>query len=395
MTPQSLADGNRLQRWYWRWAERHYARFDAPTREQAMAIDLFLYSRRGIAFWLGLLCALVGSAAGLTMAGVPALLAVTGSLLVWGVLPLMGMTAWIAPGAFVRRHALGKTLVVTGALALLGGLMGFIVGHMARHGGLDPALLGHELVAKFFVLAPAVLAVGLGIVAVLFTLATVRKQVLEGQLARVQMQRERDAAARQAAEAQLKLLQGQIQPHFIFNTLSALQHWVDTGDARAGALLRSLTAFLRGSTALLDREEVTLAEEAAMVGHYLAIMRARLGERLTSTVRVAPELDGQRIPPGLLLTLVENAVEHGVGPALAGAHVRIEAEPAAQGWVLRVADDGAGLAAGWHEGVGLANSRQRLAHRFGSAARLELRPLQPGAEAVLTLPWDAAPRGPA
>jgi hypothetical protein len=395
MSTHPLADGNRVQRWYWRWAQSHYARFDAQTREQALAIDSFLYSRRGLGFWFGIVCAMVGTSVGLTMAGVPALLAVTGSLFIWGVLPLIGMTAWIAPGAFVRRHALGKTLVVTGVLAMLGGLLGFIVGHMARHDGLDLALLGRELVAKFFVLAPTVLAVGLGIVAVLFTLATVRKQVLEGQLERMQMQRERDAAARQAAEAQLKLLQGQIQPHFIFNTLSALQHWVDTGDARAGALLRSLTAFLRGSTALLDRAEVPLADEATMVGHYLAIMRARLGGRLDCTIAIAPEVAGQRIPPGLLLTLVENAVEHGVSPALAGAHVRIEAAPAAQGWTLRVADDGAGLAAGWHEGVGLANSRQRLAHRYGSAAQLALRPLQPGAEAVLTLPWDAAPHIPA
>jgi LytS/YehU family sensor histidine kinase len=231
-------------------------------------------------------------------------------------------------------------------------------------------------------------------VAVLYGVASVRKQVLQNQLERVTLQRERDAAARQVAEAQLKLLQGQIQPHFIFNTLSALQHWVDTGDARAGELLRSLTAFLRGSTELLDREDVTVAEEAAMVGHYLAIMRARLGERLVSSIHIAPEAAEQRIPPGILLTLVENAIEHGVTPALTGAHVRIDAAPADQGWTLRVADDGVGLASGWRDGVGLANSRQRLMHRFGSAARLELQPLQPGAEAILHLPWDHGHGGP-
>lgn len=131
-----------------------------------------------------------------------------------------------------------------------------------------------------------------------------------------------------------------------------------------------------------------------MVGHYLAIMRARLGERLASSIRIAPEVAAQRLPPGLLLTLVENAVEHGVSPALAGATVRIEAAAAADaaaGWTLRVADNGVGLAAGWREGVGLANSRQRLAHHFGGAARLELRPLQPGAEAVLSMPWNDGP----
>jgi sensor histidine kinase YesM len=393
MTLHSLADGNWLQRRYWRWAERHYHRFDAQAREQAIAIDLFLYSRRGIAFWLALLCAIVGTSAGLTMAGMPALLAVAASLLIWVVLPLMGMAAWIAPGAFIRRHTLQRSLGLAAVFASLGGLLGFVVGHISRHGRFDLALLGSELAAKFLVLAPAVLVVGIGMVGVLYGVASVRKQVLQNQLERVTLQRERDAAARQVAEAQLKLLQGQIQPHFIFNTLSALQHWVDTGDVRAGALLRSLTAFLRGSTELLDRTDVTLADEAVMVGHYLAIMRARLGERLTSTIDIAPEVAAQRMPPGILLTLVENAVEHGAAPALAGGHVHIDAAPASQGWTLRVADDGAGLAPGWREGVGLANSRQRLVHHYGSAARLELRPLNPGVEAVLLLPWQPDHRG--
>jgi LytS/YehU family sensor histidine kinase len=185
-------------------------------------------------------------------------------------------------------------------------------------------------------------------------------------------------------------LRGQIQPHFIFNTLSALQHWVDTGDVRAPALLRSLTAFLRGSTELLGRGETTLQEEVSMVGHYLAIQHARLGERLAHSIDIAPPVANEKLPPGLLLTLVENAVEHGISPSLGGGTVRVSAEATADGWRVCVRDDGAGLVAGWREGVGLANCRQRLHHHFGARAALQLTPQRPGAEACVSVERAAA-----
>ena len=180
-------------------------------------------------------------------------------------------------------------------------------------------------------------------------------------------------------------MQGQIQPHFIFNTLSAVQHWVDSGDARAGPLLRSLTAFLRGSTELLSRDTVRLGDELAMVGHYLDIMQARLGDRLDRKLTIDAQLNDQQLPPGLLLTLVENAVEHGISAALNGGCVSVAAQAQPGGWCVVVHDDGAGLPAGWTEGVGLANSRQRLAHHFGARAQLAVRATQPGTEARITI----------
>jgi LytS/YehU family sensor histidine kinase len=185
-------------------------------------------------------------------------------------------------------------------------------------------------------------------------------------------------------------LQGQIQPHFIFNTLSALQHWVDTGDARAPALLRSLTAFLRGSTELLARDETTLADEAAMVGHYLAIQQARLGARLASSVQVDPALNTTPLPPGLLLTLVENAVEHGVTPALGGGALRLSAERDGAHARIEVLNTGAPLAPGWREGVGLANCRARVAHRWRERASLVLASEAQGTRATLRVPLEEA-----
>ena len=170
---------------------------------------------------------------------------------------------------------------------------------------------------------------------------------------------------------------------------------VDQGDPRAAPLLRALTSFLRGSTEMLGRERTTLGEEATMVGHYLAIMQARLGQRLRSQVEVPAALGTTELPPGLLLTLVENAVEHGIEPALAGGTVSVVAEldePMASVRV-RVRDDGLGLPQSFQEGVGLANCRQRLVHHFGTAARLDVLAREPGTEAVLS--WPAPPAPPA
>jgi LytS/YehU family sensor histidine kinase len=224
--------------------------------------------------------------------------------------------------------------------------------------------------------------------ALLWGVAQIRRSQAQHQLEQARVVQAQDTLARQMAEARLKLLQAQIQPHFIFNTLAALQHWVDTSDARAAPLLRSLTGFLRGSTELMARDEVALAEELGLVRHYLAIMQARLGERLQTEMSSTPEADGWNLPPGLLLTLVENALEHGVGPALQAVRVHVAAAVQDGHLTVTVQDTGPGLSPGWQEGVGLANARERLQHRFGDQARLRVEAAEPGVRATLTV--DAA-----
>ena len=382
--PRPLAEGNRLQRAYARWAGPHYELMAPEVREQAELIDCYLYSRRGLGFWFGLLAAVVGSSFGLAAAGLPLLLALAISLFLWLGLPLAALGAWMQPGRFAGPRLLRK-LPLALAGALFGALLGFTAGHVARRGGLDIVLLGEELWRKLVLLLPAVLAAALAMLALVWMVALVRRQLLERELTRLHLERERDLAAREAAEAQLKLLRAQIQPHFIFNTLSALQHWVDSGDTRAPALLRALTGFLRGSTELLGRDDVTIEAEAAMVVNYLAIQQARLGVRLTSHVDIAAEAAQERIPPGLLLTLVENAVEHGIAPALAGGRVEVRSRRDGAALVISVADSGVGLDPDWHEGVGLANCRQRLQHRFGPNAELQVSALEHGTRASVTV----------
>jgi signal transduction histidine kinase len=387
MESRPLSEGNALQRAYARWATPYYDRLSPDLREQAELLDRFLYSRRGLGVWLGLAGAVAGTTFGLVGLGLPLGLAALVAVLTWSVLPGSLLVAWVQPALFSATH-LGRKLPRIMGLGLLGAVCGFTLGHVVRHGGLDLEQLANSLWKSVGVLIPAALGVAAAMLAVMWGVARVRRDVLERQLERERLGRERDLAARQAAEAQLKLLQAQIQPHFIFNTLAALQHWVDSSDPRAGPLLRALTAFLRGSTELLGRDQVSLGAEADIVRHYLQIMQARLGERLQYQVEIEPGCAAEPLPPGLLLTLVENAIEHGISPTLGGGRVTVDASRQADG-SLRVAvrDDGAGLPAGWQDGTGLANCRERLRHH--GRGTLTLASAAPGTEALLVL--DAAP----
>ena len=394
MNPRPLSEGNWLQRAYARWAEPYYRKMAPEQRVEAERIDRWLYSRAGWPAWLAVLLITAGVAlAFVTFGDMPVPLALgLGVAITWSVC-FVWMEPWFFPERFAGgRPLLRKALLLMG-LSLAGAAVGFTVAELAK---LEGGWSAPERLPK--VLGSLALAMGAGalvmapLVALQWATANVRRRRLERELTELRLAQERDASAREAAEARLRLLQAQIHPHFVFNTLAAVQHWVDQGDPRAAPLLRALTAFLRGSTDMLGRERITLGEEAATVGHYLTIMQARLGPRLRTELHVPAALAGIELPPGLLLTLVENAIEHGIEPALAGGTVSVVAERDGAGGTVRVRvrDDGLGLPLSWQEGVGLSNCRQRLVHHFGDAARLEVLPREPGTEAVLSWPAQGA-----
>lgn len=180
---------------------------------------------------------------------------------------------------------------------------------------------------------------------------------------------ERDRAVTMARQ----LAAAQIQPHFLFNSLASLQHWVQAKDDRAAPMLDALTGFLRTTLPLFERERLALGDEAQAVQRYLQVMQLRLGERLAFTLDIEPRAAAVPVPPGLLLTLVENAIEHGVQPALRGATVAVTARAAGGRVIVEVRDDGAGLDHPSADGVGLANTRRRLAQAWGDAAGLTLQ----------------------
>ncbi len=377
------ADDNWFQRRYFVWAETHYRRMPPNLRAEVERIDRWLYSRRAAGIWFTLGTAVVASVLGLSAWGMPWLLALVVSMVVWGGLPTAVMGAWLQPERFAGRKGI-RLALVTAALAFSGAAVGFLIGRIVKHGGLETATLWPAVRGALGDVAPYLALAALVLGATLELAAFARRRLLRADLERAQLVIERDAAARQAAEARLRLLQGQIRPHFIFNTLASLQHWVDTGDARAGPLLRSLTSLLRSSTEAMTAPCASLGAECEAAGHYLAVMQARLGSRLAYRVGVEPSCAAVEVPAGLVLTLVENAVEHGIEPMLAGGTVVVAVTREAGAVVLRVDDDGAGLGEGaaageaQSRGVGLVNSRERLRHRYDARAALELLP-GPGA----------------
>ncbi len=382
MAAPSLAQGNRFQRWYAAWAEPYYARMAPHQRAEAQRIDAWLYGRGGLAVLVVLALAVMAGAAALRAAGLPMWPAVGLSALGWVCLLFSMLAAWFQPEKFTASRLLRASLSIV-ALGYAGVLAGFLVGRLLRGGEFASETLIQTLRGVGVDATPLLLSLLLVVLLSVWGAAQVKQWQVQRELTHLRLVQERDAAARQAAESRLHLLQAQIQPHFLFNTLAALQHWVDQGDSRAGPLLADLTGFLRGSTALLAQAEVPLAQEAESARQYLRILQARLGARLAFAIELEPACAGRSLPAGILLTMVENAVEHGITPALQGG--RVEVRAACRGDVLRleVRDNGAGLSEPVVEGLGLANCRERLQRRYGTSATLQLLPLQPGACALV------------
>jgi hypothetical protein len=184
---------------------------------------------------------------------------------------------------------------------------------------------------------------------------------------------ERSELERQALDARLHLLQAQVAPHFLFNTLANVQALVDAGSPNASTLLRSLIEYLRAAVPLLDEPAPTIERELQLVRPYLELMQMRMPDRLQYAMNVDPSALKVRCPPTTLLTLVENAVRHGIDPSEEGGRIDIDIERLGERCVVRVTDTGAGL----HQsanglGTGLATLRDRLQLIFGDAAHLRL-----------------------
>jgi len=184
---------------------------------------------------------------------------------------------------------------------------------------------------------------------------------------------ERSELERQALDARLHLLQAQVAPHFLFNTLANVQALVDAGSPHASVVLRSLTAYLRAAVPLLHESAATIERELQLVRPYLELMQMRMPDRLQYAMNVDPSALKVRCPPTTLLTLVENAVRHGIDPSEEGGRIDIDIERRGERCVVRVTDTGAGLRQSANGlGTGLTTLRERLRLIFGDAAQLRL-----------------------
>ncbi|MGE3616210.1 MAG: sensor histidine kinase [Gemmatimonadales bacterium] len=205
--------------------------------------------------------------------------------------------------------------------------------------------------------------------------------------------REREAQAARlealATRARLEALASRLQPHFLFNALHAAGALIDESPGKARAMLVELGDLLRRLLADPDVVEVSLADELALLEHYLAIERIRFADRLVVETAVPPELGAVRVPRLLLQPLVENALRHGLARRAGPGRVRISGRRDGEVVRLRVWNDGV-LDPEARDGHGLAMTRARLTARFGDAARLSLGPAEEGVAAEIVLPADAA-----
>ena len=203
------------------------------------------------------------------------------------------------------------------------------------------------------------------------------------------------ARAQQLAElrhavlaAELKALQAQIEPHFLYNTLANTRYLARQDPERAAQMLEHLIAYLHSALPDMRSRDSTLGREFDLAGHYLALMAIRFGQRLQYSLDCPPALAGMPVPPLLLMTLVENAVKHGVERKPGPVRVMLDAQQAGEAVTVTVGDDGAGLTGTVPgSGVGLHNLRQRLDTLYDGRAGFSLGRTAAGVtEAVLTLP---------
>ncbi len=208
-----------------------------------------------------------------------------------------------------------------------------------------------------------------------------------------QQKAEREALHRQVAEAQMQMMQAQIEPHFLFNTLASVEHLIETDPPRASAMQRSLIQYLRAVIPQV-RDNVSntnLGREAAIVKEYLTLLKMRMEERLDFSISIPEGLSSAAFPTMMLQTLVENAIKHGLEPKAEGGRVDIVAEVAHNKLRVSVSDNGLGFGAvpSNGTGVGLQNIRERLALLYQGNHQFIITPNSPhGVCVTIEVPYQ-------
>jgi sensor histidine kinase YesM len=195
---------------------------------------------------------------------------------------------------------------------------------------------------------------------------------------------------REALAANLRALQAQVEPHFLFNTLANVTSLIDSDPARARHMLESFIRFLRASLAGTRRACTTLADEFALIGDFLEVLKVRMADRLQVRLDLPAELAAIEMPPMLLQPVVENAIRHGLEPKVEGGCIELRARREGGKLVLEVADTGVGFAEATAGGLGLTNIRERLRLAHGAEARLTIRENAPqGTIVAIEVPLPA------
>ncbi|HEY1151175.1 MAG TPA: histidine kinase, partial [Pseudoduganella sp.] len=206
---------------------------------------------------------------------------------------------------------------------------------------------------------------------------------------------ERESMQRQLSEAKMQMMQAQVEPHFLFNTLASVEHLIETDPPRASAMQRSLIKYLRAVLPQMRESSLmsNLGQEADMVAAYLALLKMRMEERLTIDFDIPDGLRTACFPPMMLQSTVENAIKHGLEGKPEGGTLKVRAEVAHSKLRVTVSDDGLGFGAkpSTGTGLGLTNIRERLKLLHGDKASLNIEPNFPsGVIAIIEVPYQLA-----
>jgi hypothetical protein len=204
--------------------------------------------------------------------------------------------------------------------------------------------------------------------------------------------READVATleKRLTESQMATLQAQIEPHFLFNTLALIGQLIETDPKEAARIHNHLIEYLRATLPQMrNGGGATLGKQVELSRAYLAIMQARMKERLAVGFDVPAHLEHAPFPPMMLLTLIENAIKHGLEPKIDGGRIDVAARVVGQQLFVDVVDNGVGFNLHSAEGVGLSNIRERLRLLYGDAAQLVIEaPLSGGAYTSIRIPYN-------
>ena len=284
----------------------------------------------------------------------------------------------------IRQARVPREAMQVGAI-VIGSFLGTILAGLVK--GRDVREMFSERLAGVSITMG--LGIGLGCVAV--AMFALREKHAHDQARFHRAESERHQLEKNLLEAKLQLMQAQIEPHFLFNTLANVQHLVETSPPEASRMLDSLIHYLRAALPQMRESSTSLGREVDMARAFLEIHRVRMGTRLEFAIDIPEPLKSRAFPPMMLITLVENAVKHGVDPCCECGSITIRAMEGEGRLRVSVEDTGEGIKPKRGGGVGLANIRERLRALYGASAKLVIEEREPhGVVASIEVPAGSA-----
>ena len=288
-------------------------------------------------------------------------------------------------GQWLREASFALRSIYYSVVSILGVFAGYALGSALLD---SPQLWSSVFSAQG---ATSILLLSLIISATLATIFFARERQAKAEM---EFQRERarsEAAEKQIRVAQLQLLEAQIEPHFLYNTLANVISLIDAEPATAKHMIERLIDYLRRAAVASAGADATLGRQVELLRAYLDLIVLRMGSRLSYRIDVPAELAALPLPPMLLQPVVENAIKHGLEPKIAGGEVSVTARREGDRLLLAVTDNGLGVratrAAG-STGLGLANLRARLSTMHGAHATLAIEDGEPGTRVTIDLPME-------